>query len=224
MIPYQIMIGPPPAWYASALPPLLTAVAALGAVWLTNMNARRLRKDEVAERKEAYNRDRGLVALQLADHLEDFTVHCISVAVSQRHVNWVTPYEYQSDYGGAEPIWLAELPPWPPSLDWRLIGFDVAVRASNFRRRALFQKEIVGDYAEHADAEDTHAYSADRAAELGLESWAIATKVREIAGLAAFEWPEGASDISSLTEYQQRRAEIEQKRAMAHNLDADLKF
>jgi hypothetical protein len=221
---FQIMIGPPPAWYASALPTFLTAAAALGAVWLTNMNARRLHKDEVAERREAHDRDRGLAALQLADHLEDFTVHCISVVISQRQVDWETPYEYQTDYGGVEPIWLEELPPWPPTVDWRLIGFDLAVRASNFRRRALFQKEIVGDYAEHADLEDTHAYSADMAAELGLEAWAIASKVREIAGLAAFEWPDGASDIDSLAAYQMRRADIEQRSAAAIAAEPDPAF
>lgn len=224
MLPYQIMVGPPPAWYASALPPLLTAAAALGAVWLTNMNARRLHKDGLAERKEAQSRDRGLAALQLADHLEDFTIHCIEVVVSQGQVDWETPYDYQTDYGGVEPVWLAEIPPWPPALDWRLVGFDIAVRASNFRRRALFQKAVIGGYAEHADVEDTHAYSADMAAELGLESWAIASKVREIGGLAAFEWPEGASDIASITAYQKRRAEINAKHAAALAADPDLMF
>lgn len=223
-MPFQITIGPPPAWYASALPTFLTAGAALGAVWLTNMNARRLRKDELAERKEAHDRDRGLAALQLADHLEDFTVHCIAVVVSQRLVDWESPYDYQTDYGGVEPVWLKDLPPWPSALDWRLIGFDLAVRASNFRRRAHFQKEIVADYAEHADNQDTHAYSSDMAAELGLESWAIASKVREATGLAAFEWPQGASDLDTLTAYLARRAEAEQNDAAERAADPELEF
>lgn len=224
MANFEFTWGSAPAWYSTVLPPLCTMVAALGAVYLGNMNARRLRQDEVAERKETHDRDRGLAALQLADHLEDFVVHCIEVVSSQPHVDWRTPYEYEDEYGGTTPTWLGELPPWPEHIDWRLIGFDLAVEASNFRRRALFNQNMIGGYAEHADTEDVHAYSADMAAELGKEAWAIARKVRVGGGLAAFEWPEGASDIESLEAYQTRRAEIEASRADALKIDPDKVF
>lgn len=77
----QITVENSTPWVQSVLtaffPPFLAASAALGAVWLTSwLNHKRAQKSEML--------DRGMSALALAEHLEDFVIHCSEVVQSQQ--------------------------------------------------------------------------------------------------------------------------------------------
>lgn len=196
----------------AVMPSLVAAAAALFGVWLSNRNAERQQDRAEATRREARDLDRGLSALALAEHLEDFTLHCVDVVISNSSVVWETPYEAE-EYSES-PLWLKPLPDWPTGLDWRQIGFDLAVKASNFRRRVQFAMESIRAQDEHLDHQDLHEVSAEYAAKLGKEAWSIAVETRAAAGLAAFEWPDGWNGLEIIERFEAKQLKkLEQARA-----------
>lgn len=129
-----------------------------------------------------------MASFALAEHLEDFVLLCIDVVTSAKSSRWDTPYEFS--FEGADPIWLKSIPPWPDLVDWRLVGFSLAVDASNTRRRVLWDLDMIRGISDYWDPEACHSASAEAAAKRGMEAWALAVKVRELNGLAPLEWPD----------------------------------
>lgn len=200
----QITVENSTPWVQSVLtaffPPFLAASAALGAVWLTSwLNHKRAQKSEML--------DRGMSALALAEHLEDFVIHCSEVVQSQQSVVWDNPYDL-ADYSDS-PLWFGGLPAWPALLDWRHLGFNLAVKANNFRRKVQFAQGEIRSMSEHLDGEETHALAAENAADLGLQAWDLAVETRREAGLAAFEWPREWSAVEYL---ERHKAGVEERR------------
>jgi hypothetical protein len=210
-----------PLWQSmiTALSPaVVAALAALGGVALTNdAIARHRREDErrqKAQREMDASRDRGLAALMLADHFEDFVLVCIRVVDSFWGVEWTTPYQWDENIG-VEPQYLSDLPPWPALVDWRLLGFDSAVEATNFRRRVELIREALRDGSVHETPDDYHTGVADAAAALGLEAWDIALRTRIQNDLGQFKWPDGWSGVERFRDHIARREKIRAAQAEA---------
>lgn len=222
-----------PLWQslATALSPAVVAgLAALGGVALTNDALRRHRAEDRRQREAARlleaeageargRRDRGLAALALAEHLEDFVLHCLDVVESFRNVVWKSPYGWDENTGA--PLGLKPLPEWPPLVDWRFLGLDTAVKATNFRRKVQLRRAQLDAGANFLDGEQNHADEADHAASLALEAWDLATAVRRGNQLDPFEWPAGWSGIEVFREHIARRKEVKAMDRGAGALDLD---
>lgn len=188
------------------VPAAVGAGAALFGVWLTNRNAALLRKEEAAERQQAEGRRTRLSALALAVHLESFAINCASVVSSFWGAVWETPYTW-ARYA-SEPKYVENVPPWPPMIEWELLGADLAVASDNFQRRVELERRNLSEDHQHLDGEDVHARDADLAAQLGLAAWEMATAIRTDWRLEPFKWPDGQDGEAVLKEHLRKRAAI----------------
>lgn len=216
----QITIGAATGtnWMALIVPGAIAGVSTLIGIGLTNWSLAKHRKadreHEAAERRRVEDlkagaevRDRGLAGLALANHLESYALHCITVVDAYRATRWETPNSFDPRYGS--PVALQELGGWPDLVDWKLLGLKTAVDAEQLRRRAELERG--GAVEEDAYPVTNHAYVSDVAAVLGIRAWSMATTLRTELGLDDFVWPEGWDGISALEKHlgfrdQQRRA------------------
>lgn len=156
-----------------------------------------------AQRK-AETRDRGLAALALAEHLEQYVLDCRTVVSNFSDTIWLTPVQPENPFGSVvltgEPI-----ASWPDLVDWKLLGLSLAVDAAQFRRRTeLVHDGLKFDFTV-LEGEDYHAAAADAAAHLAMDAWEIAARVRREYDLAPFdlvEWPV----LELITNHIKRRA------------------
>lgn len=218
MTPIDISIGGASgsAWLqtfiSAAVLSIVGAASALLATYLANKNQNRRADEATKAREDALARERGVNALMLAEHLEDYVLHCLDVVISYSTSRWNTPYDYDVNN---PPEWLDDLPPWPVSLDWRQVGFDVAVEASNFRRRVQGSKEYLREAGDFLDGEDTHSSHVERAADLAVRAWNIAVETRTVGGLGAFVWPSEWKDMAVIDRWRAAKAEREARVAAA---------
>jgi len=215
-----------PLWQSlvTALSPaVVAALAALGGVALTNRTIISHRREDNRQRAidrqystelqdAEYRRDRGLAALALSEHLEDFVMSCMRVVISFSNVVWSSPYT-PDERIGIEPEYLKPMPEWPSLVDWRRLDLATAVSASNFKRRVQLHRESLSDAAILECPEEHHADEADYAAELGLEAWALAAKVRRENHLETFEWPKGWIGADVFHEHIAKRDKIKAQQA-----------
>lgn len=230
----QITIGAAaglPLWQSlvTALSPAVVAgLAALGGVALTNhafgkhrrADERRLAREQDAAdavRADQEIRDRGLAALAMAEHLEDYVLACADVVSSFWNVEWVTPYDWESPSGDA-PGAVSVLPEWPELVDWKLLGLETAVRASNFRRRTQLVRGGLTAGSAHMTPDDQLCDEADEAAVLALDAWALAEETREKHGLAPFDTHGTWDFIASVREHQAKRERIKATNAASDGL------
>ncbi|MRL67869.1 hypothetical protein [Brevundimonas sp. SPF441] len=156
--------------------------------------------------RKAETRDRGLSALALAEHLERYVLACRDVVANFSDTVWVTPVQPENPFGEGvltgEPIGA-----WPDLVDWKLLGLEMAVQATQFRRRTeLLYDGLKFDFMV-LEGDEYHAIAADTAAQLSIDAWALAVKVRELNNLSAFdivEWPV----LDLVTRHLERRAAI----------------
>lgn len=217
MYPLQITIGAGSGLVSAVLPPIVAALAALGGVWLSNAAAeKRARREAAAQRQERLlateaeqavaRRDRGLAALALAEHLEDFMLACAESVAATRSTTWDDPYTV-SEHSHSSPGYLPELGDWPDLVDWKLLGLVSASEAAAFRRKARLESQRLKGFEENASLEDTYDEAAALSAEIGAEAWALAEKARRDNQIAPFVWLSGWSAIENLREHQAKVAE-----------------
>lgn len=174
--------------FRSLLPPLLTAAAALVGVWLTQKSAAKHRfedrQHDLAVRKED-RADRDKEALQkeifetfkVVTHLERYAIRCAT-----------NLSEYSSDPGSQR----IAFPPWPrwQDIDWQAVGVNVTVKARDFERRRLLQKEVLNGSIAVAAAHETDAdnFTVTATTAVGIEAWELAAEFREASSLPAFDF------------------------------------
>lgn len=217
MYPLQITFGAASGLLSTILPPTVAALAALGGVWLSNDAAeKRARREAATQRKErlleveaeqaVVRRDRGLAALALAGHLEDFMLACSESVAATRSTTWEDPYTV-SENSHSEPGYLPVLGEWPDLVDWKLLGLQSATEAAAFRKKVQLEAQRLTGYAENASLEDTYDEAAAISADLGAEAWELAEKARRDNQITPFIWHGDWSAIDNLREHQVRVAE-----------------
>lgn len=138
--------------------------------------------DEEAERRRATSRsdaDRSYVRALLARHLEAYARSCAEVMFANIHP--------EADVATRLP----EFPTWP-HVSWELLGANEMAKVRDIEVRVDVQKRWAESAVEEAagDVGEACEYYRDTSAQIGLEAWTIACRLREEAKIELFSFPE----------------------------------
>lgn len=162
--------------------------------------------DEHAERERAEAKieaDRSYARALLARHLEAYARSCAKAM-------WANDDPEEEGATG-----LPDFPPWP-EIAWELLGANEMAKARDIEVRVDMQKDWVQGAVWHGASHEGEAreYYRDAAAQIGLEAWNIARRLREEAGVEPFKFPDGSVGFAdALQEHITRLEEKERVRA-----------
>lgn len=159
--------------------------------------------DEKAERSRAdakVDADRSYARALLARHLEAYARACAKAM-------WANDDPEEEGASG-----LPDFPPWP-EIAWELLGANEMAKARDIEVRVDMQKDWVQGAVWHGASHEGEAreYYRDAAAQIGLEAWNIARRLRDEAGVEPFEFPEGSVGFAEALQEHITRLEENQR-------------
>ncbi|HBY43983.1 MAG TPA: hypothetical protein DEH03_09900 [Brevundimonas sp.] len=104
-------------------------------------------------------------------------------------------------------MYLQVLPAWPELVDWKLLDLQLAVDASNFKRRTELTR--AGLDASGENGEDDHCLHADRAAVLAVTAWEMAKRTRRENDLDPLDVTHTWEIVEPAQAHIEKRAKIE---------------